>query len=95
MSHRGSNAAHVSPPPTLLAYAPSFASRPVADSARVQFLRDMLLFFGVKFKITPANTATKPDTSSMTETETKSSGTGEVLVSCVGIGYSNVNKSMA
>ena len=94
MSHRGSNAAYVSPPPTLLS-SPSFALRPVADSARIQFLRDMLLFFGVKFKITPANTTTKPEISSMTETETKSSGTGEVLISCVGIGYSNVNKSMA
>ncbi|TXT15616.1 hypothetical protein VHUM_00119 [Vanrija humicola] len=52
----------------------------------IQFLRDVMAFFGVKFKITPVEAdADAP----------KRDGTGEVLVSCVGIGYSNVNKSMA
>jgi RNA 3'-terminal phosphate cyclase-like protein len=55
----------------------------------VQFLRDLLTFFGVKFKITPAPRDEED------EAAASPSGTGEVLVSCVGIGYSNVNRSMA
>ncbi|OCF75925.1 18S rRNA biogenesis protein RCL1 [Kwoniella mangroviensis CBS 8886] len=43
----------------------------------VQFFRDMMLFFGTKYKLV------------------ENSQTGEVDVSCIGIGYSNVNKSMA
>lgn len=54
----------------------------------IQFLRDILDFFGVKFKISPAP---KDDD----EPENPNVGTGEVTVSCVGVGYSNVNKAMA
>ncbi|GMK53728.1 hypothetical protein CspeluHIS016_0103140 [Cutaneotrichosporon spelunceum] len=57
----------------------------------VQFLRDVLLFFGVKFKISPA----PPPELEEGEERPASRGTGEVLVSCVGVGYSNVNKAMA
>ncbi len=53
----------------------------------VHFLRDVLVFFGVKFKVTPVPRDR--------EDGPRPAGTGEVLVSCVGIGYSNVNKSMA
>lgn len=59
------------------------------DSLSVQFLRDIMAFFGVKFKITPV------DAADADAEGPKRNGTGEVLVSCVGIGYSNVNKSMA
>lgn len=55
---------------------------------RVQFLRDVLDFFGVKFKISPAPRDEE-------EPENPNVGTGEVMVSCVGVGYSNVNKAMA
>jgi len=64
-----------------------------------------MLFFGVKFKITPAiPKVTKPVGDEEEEEEEEEaeevikpsdSGTGEVMVSCVGIGYSNVNKAMA
>lgn len=53
----------------------------------VQFLRDCLLFFGVKFKITPF----RGDDGE----EIAGRGTGPVVASCVGVGYSNVNKAMA
>ncbi|WVR09531.1 18S rRNA biogenesis protein RCL1 [Kwoniella sp. DSM 27419] len=43
----------------------------------VQFFRDMLAFFGTKYKLVEDATS------------------GEVTVSCIGIGYSNVNKAMA
>jgi RNA 3'-terminal phosphate cyclase-like protein len=58
----------------------------LAETKSIQFLRDVLTFFGVKFKITPAPRDQPAE---------GHSGTGEVLVSCVGIGYSNVNKAMA
>ncbi|EIW68216.1 hypothetical protein TREMEDRAFT_32298 [Tremella mesenterica DSM 1558] len=54
-------------------------------SHTIQFLRDMVIFFGVKFKLTPVQS----------DSITEKTSTGEVMVSCVGIGYSNVNKSMA
>lgn len=57
----------------------------------VQFLRDVLLFFGVKFKITPVRAA---DGESSAQ-DGEHAGTGPVVASCVGIGYSNVNKAMA
>lgn len=63
-----------------------------ADPHRVQFLRDVLVFFGVKFKISPAP---KPEMEEGEAERAPSVGTGEVLVSCVGVGYSNVNKAMA
>lgn len=53
----------------------------IADRS-VQYLRDLLAFFGTQFKIVPAE---------VEEGET----TGELIVSCVGVGYSNVNKSTA
>ena len=46
-----------------------------------------MTFFGVKFKVTPAPRDESADA--------RPTGTGEVLVSCVGVGYSNVNKAMA
>ncbi|CAK9780637.1 18S rRNA biogenesis protein [Cutaneotrichosporon oleaginosum] len=57
----------------------------------IQFLRDVLLFFGVKFKISPAPAPELEEGEERPATR----GTGEVLVSCVGVGYSNVNKAMA
>ncbi|KAK4687364.1 RNA 3'-terminal phosphate cyclase-like protein, partial [Tremellales sp. Uapishka_1] len=57
----------------------------------IQFLRDVMLFFGVKFKISPL----VKDRPVEGDAELAPTGTGEVLVSCTGIGYSNVNKSMA
>jgi RNA 3'-terminal phosphate cyclase-like protein len=77
---------------------------------RVQFMRDILLFFGVKFKITPyTKGAPAPKTAEGSDEEEEDEeernptlqtvegreGTGEVLMSCIGVGYSNVNKSMA
>ena len=47
----------------------------------VQYLRDLMAFFGVRFKIQPQ--------------KAEESSAGEVIVSCVGVGFSNVNKSMA
>ena len=75
-------------------------------------MRDLLLFFGVKFKVTPYRKTTAPgakgdvngeDAEEDEEEERNPTlqvaegkeGTGEVLISCVGIGYSNVNKAMA
>lgn len=71
-------------------------------------MRDILLFFGVKFKITPytKGAPTQPtDEEDEEEDEEERNptlqsvegreGTGEVLMSCIGVGYSNVNKSMA
>jgi hypothetical protein len=75
-------------------------------------MRDILLFFGVKFKITPytkgAPTPKKTGEDDEEESEEDEEernptlqntegrqGTGEVLMSCIGVGYSNVNKSMA
>ncbi len=51
----------------------------------------MLVFFGVKFKISPAPAPELEEG----EERPPQHGTGEVLVSCVGVGYSNVNKAMA
>ena len=81
-------------------------------------MRDILLFFGVKFKVTPyrktaaSGTKSKGANGDGEEEEDEDEddeeernptlqvaegkeGTGEVLISCVGIGYSNVNKAMA
>jgi len=57
-------------------------------SHSIQFLRDIMAFFGVKFKISPAP-------STVDEDGEPTSTTGEVVVSCVGVGYSNNNKPMA
>ncbi|KAK1927241.1 RNA-3'-phosphate cyclase [Papiliotrema laurentii] len=48
----------------------------------IQYLRDLDAFFGVRFKVQPQKG--NDDASS-----------GEVIMSCVGIGFSNVNKAMA
>lgn len=76
----------------------------------VQFMRDLLLFFGVKFKVTPFRKPARPDAAGGADSDAEDEeeernptlqvaddkeGTGEVLVSCLGIGYSNVNKAMA
>jgi hypothetical protein len=53
-------------------------------TGRVQYLRDLMAFFGVRFKIQPQKSV-----------DEAVSATGEVVVSCVGVGFSNVNKSMA
>lgn len=72
-------------------------------------MRDILQFFGVKFKVTPftksrsGKAAVEGDEEEDEEEERNPTlqavdgkeGTGEVLVSCLGIGYSNVNKAMA
>lgn len=73
----------------------------------VQFLRDLLTFFGVKFKITPFR-AEEDEAEGESgkgafggkggkgdEENAERKGTGPVVASCVGIGYSNVNKAMA
>lgn len=44
--------------------------------SRIQYLRDIMLFFGVRFKVNAVED-------------------GEHVVSCTGIGFSNINKSMA
>jgi hypothetical protein len=68
-----------------------------------------MAFFGVKFKITPYRKSTpaakggESDEEEDDEEERNPTlqategrqGTGEVLMSCIGIGYSNVNKAMA
>ena len=54
----------------------------------------MLLFFGVRFKVAPAPRG-EEDGEDEGEEKTRRRGTGEVVVSCVGVGYSNINKSMA
>lgn len=59
----------------------------------MQFLRDVLDFFGVKFKISPAER--EGELGLPTGTGEGREGTGEVTVSCVGVGYSNVNRAMA
>ena len=56
----------------------------VSDLRSIQFLRDMMTFFGVKFKLSPVSHDTEGP-----------SRTGEVIIACMGIGYSNVKKSMA
>lgn len=59
----------------------------------VQFLRDLEIFFGSRFKIAPV-----PFDLELVGSEKETGqhvGSGEVAVSCVGIGYSNVNKAMA
>lgn len=65
----------------------------------VQFLRDLMAFFGVKFKVTPAprhnDKAAEGDEDSAAPDSVRAPGTGEVFVSCVGVGYSNVNRAMA
>lgn len=81
---------------------------PDADIGRIQFMRDLLLFFGVKFKVTPFSKTARPAGDQELDEEDEEEernptlqvaegkqGTGEVLVSCLGVGYSNVNKSMA
>jgi RNA 3'-terminal phosphate cyclase-like protein len=79
------------------------------DGPRIHFLRDIMSFFGVKFKITPyrkgapvVKTGESDDDEDDEEernptlqTSEGRQGTGEVLMSCIGIGYSNVNKAMA
>lgn len=59
-------------------------SSAVPPDVRIQYLRDLMAFFGVRFKIQPP----KP-------TEDYTPSPGEVVVSCVGVGFSNVNKAMA
>lgn len=63
----------------------------------VQFLRDCLLFFGVKFKITPFRDENGEEIGGARREGDgeQSAGTGPVVASCVGVGYSNVNKAMA
>jgi RNA 3'-terminal phosphate cyclase-like protein len=70
------------------------ASSFCADRCSIQFLRDIMLFFGVKFKITQAPKEVDEEGVEVTTAE-RQAGTGEVMVSCVGVGYSNVNKAMA
>jgi RNA 3'-terminal phosphate cyclase-like protein len=53
-----------------------------------------MTFFGVKFKISPAPKSDDADADA-TPKQQQQHGTGEVLVSCVGVGYSNVNRAMA
>jgi RNA 3'-terminal phosphate cyclase-like protein len=95
-----------------VSFSPSFSCMKPKERDlinRVQFMRDILLFFGVKFKITPytkgAPTPKATDEEESEEDEEERNptlqpvegraGTGEVLMSCIGVGYSNVNKSMA
>ncbi len=94
----------------------------MADPARgdrVQYLRDLYAFFGVRFKIAPA-TGTGPtaDEAEVEDEEMQDDEDGDVvarfmkqredeatktkklmpkeyMVSCLGVGYSNINKSMA
>lgn len=58
------------------------ACLPESLTRRIQYLRDLDAFFGVRFKVQPQKG--NDDASS-----------GEVIMSCVGIGFSNVNKAMA
>lgn len=50
----------------------------------IQYLRDLMTFFGVRFKVQAPKSS-----------EESTHSPGEVVVSCVGVGFSNVNKSMA
>ncbi len=54
----------------------------------IQFLRDILTFFGVRFKITPFSREGLGDA-------IRPPGMGEMVVSAVGVGFSNINKSTA
>lgn len=104
MPHGGSDCTHVSP-----GLEPYHQVIELTSSFRIQFMRDLLLFFGVKFKITPFRRSAAPANGAEGEDEEDEEeernptlqavdgreGTGEVLVSCLGIGYSNVNKAMA
>lgn len=48
---------------------------------RIQFLRDVKEFFGTSFKIVPADASEEDDS--------------HLMYSCYGIGYVNVNRSLA
>jgi len=50
----------------------------------IQYLRDLMTFFGVRFKVQAPKV-----------TDESTHSPGEVVVSCVGVGFSNVNKAMA
>ena len=54
----------------------------------IQFLRDLEAFLGVRFKL-------RSVTAGETDDHDNGPSTDEVVVSCVGIGFSNVNKAMA
>jgi len=54
-----------------------------------------MTFFGVKFKITPAPRPEDGEDKDGDAQAPQHTGTGEVLMSCVGVGYSNVNRAMA
>ena len=50
----------------------------------IQFLRHLKEFFGVMFKIQ----------AQQTDDESATGGEAKVLLSCVGVGYTNINKTM-
>jgi hypothetical protein len=84
---------------------------------RVQYLRDINDFFGVKFKIVPVAATLQADKEEVsdeedqedngdivmrfmqnrdkTESKQKKLVPEELMVSCLGVGYTNINKSMA
>lgn len=89
MPHGGSYRTHVS-------LLDSGSSQTRLTGHRVQFTRDLLEFFGVRFKIAPAPRETTEDEEDVpVDDSARSPGTGPVVVSCLGVGYSNVNKAMA
>lgn len=54
---------------------------PLSDYS-IWFLRHLKEFFGITFKLEPY----------VSEEDTSGSGSGKVLLTCVGIGYTNISK---
>lgn len=54
------------------------------SSFRIQFMRDLHIFFGTSFKVVPANP----------EPEECATGTN-LIYSCYGTGYTNANRTLA
>ena len=57
----------------------------VSFAISIQFLRHLKEFFGVMFKIEAQQTD---------DNDSETGGEAKVLLSCVGVGYTNINKTM-
>lgn len=61
-------------------------------SFSIRFLRDLKDFFGVTMKIRPVEESTKTTSTSISNGEEMSFQSDAYIISCVGIGYSNIAK---